>query len=532
MSSATSPSAHADLTRTGADRRPTTDALIHPKWLIGGLFAILGAQNLLLLRFLGVESPLLFLVGAAGLVAVCLAAVRGVESATLESVKLRTSLFLAGLALLLCLLGGEGRLFYANYDWQIRDAVLADMIRQPWPFAYTARGEPEVLRAPIGMFLFPALVGKAFGLRAADWALLAQNTLALTVLLALGTTLFRHARKRVIGLLVAVWFSGMDVFGLLFMRAIGRSELAFDHIEPWASLQYSSNITLLFWVPQHALAGWFGAVLFLLHRAGAVRLGVFLASVPLLALWSPLSVLGLLPFAAVAGLTALAKRRLTAYDFLLPAIATLLALASAAYLSAGGDSVGTRLQRPSGLAYLAIQLFEVLPFVVAALMAVPRSRFGRAPVVIAAACLLVLPFIQIGTSVDLMMRGSIPALTIVAVAIGEALGNVDRGASEFRRLGAMALVVILAVGAVTPTLEIRRALVTQPSPLTACSLIRSWDTVTKLPASTPKSTYLAPVTSLPTVIQPDRPRLVFVHPAEDPPTCWPRPWRVERRVNS
>ena len=38
------------------------------------------------------------------------------------------------------------------------------------------------------------------------------------------------------------------------------------HLEQWAGLQFSGHLTQAFWVPQHALAGWFFAAFYMLWR--------------------------------------------------------------------------------------------------------------------------------------------------------------------------------------------------------------------------------------------------------------------------
>ena len=93
------------------------------------------------------------------------------------------------------LLGGEGRLLSAPTDWYVRDAVLADLGRNPWPFLYEASGGPTLLRAPLGMYLLPALAGGG-GQRALDLALLAANTAMLGLLLALAAALFAPGKPR------------------------------------------------------------------------------------------------------------------------------------------------------------------------------------------------------------------------------------------------------------------------------------------------------------------------------------------------
>ena len=81
-----------------------------------------------------------------------------------EPVQVRTLAACAAVALVLCLLGGEGHVFYANDDWLTRDAVLADMARHPFPIVYTHKGSDFLLRAPLGMYMLPAAIGQTFGL--------------------------------------------------------------------------------------------------------------------------------------------------------------------------------------------------------------------------------------------------------------------------------------------------------------------------------------------------------------------------------
>ena len=215
-------------------------------WLIALLVGWLGVGQLLLWRFLDVMPLWAYGLGAFLVAALCVAVVRSARS--FAGPTPTTWMFCIGVATILLMLGGEGRFFYANIDWQVRFAVLRDMSVNPWPFVYSARGEPDLLRAPIGMFLIPALAAKTLGERAADIALLVQNSLLLGTLLALGSTLFATRRARLIALVVVIGFSGLDALGRILFRG-GLS----DHLENWAYLQYSSTITLAFWVPQHAL---------------------------------------------------------------------------------------------------------------------------------------------------------------------------------------------------------------------------------------------------------------------------------------
>ena len=189
---------------------------IAPRWIWAALATWLGGSQLLLWRFLDSFPVWAYALGALVLAGLCFCTAKVAKGGRDISLGTLVTCFLIALGLLV--LSGEGRLFYANVDWQVRFAVLRDMGMNPWPFVYTARADPDLLRAPIGMFLAPALVFKVLGPRAADIALLAQNATLVALLLALGSQLFSNRRSRLIGLAIFVLFSGMDAIGDLLMQ--------------------------------------------------------------------------------------------------------------------------------------------------------------------------------------------------------------------------------------------------------------------------------------------------------------------------
>ena len=483
--------------------RPALKQPLPGGWLLAALAGWLGLTQLLLWRFLDVMPFPAYVLGGAMLALLCALLVRGTRG--FAGPATGTLLACIGAAAILLVLGGEGRFFYANIDWQVRLAVLRDMSVNPWPFVYTVRAEPDLLRAPIGMFLFPALAAKALGSRAADITLLVQNSLLVGTLLALGSTLFDTRRARTIALATIIAFSGLDALGRMFFRG-GLS----DHIENWAYLQYSSTITQIFWVPQHALAGWLGALAFLLWRSGRLRPGPALALLPLAALWSPLGLLGAMPFVALAGVRTLMAGRLRPADIMLPALATLLSLPALLYLASAGDGVGVRLMAIAPLQWGLFELLEMLVYVAPVALLVRAPRFGRDTLALLTLWLLALPFVQIGWSTDLMMRGSITALTILAVMVADALIHTPRTRAP--------LILLLAIGAVTGVTEIRRALVNPPAPEVRCGLFKAWD---QSFGDFPINSYVAPITAVPALIRPAHPTPVT---ANEPARCWDGAW--------
>ncbi|MDX3899933.1 MAG: hypothetical protein QHC40_05410 [Sphingobium sp.] len=494
-----------DAGRPAEPHRPRSllSRTVAPGWIAAFIAGWLGTSQLLLWRFLDRAPLWAYPLGLALTAGLCVALIRGTRRDGGPNVA--TLLLCLAVALILLLLGGEGRFFYANIDWQVRAAVLRDMGANPWPFVYMARGAPDVLRAPIGMFLWPALAFKAWGPRAADIALLLQNGLLVGGLLALGSTLFATRKARWIALITILAFSGLDALG----RVLFRGGLS-DHLENWAYLQFSSTITLASWVPQHALAGWIGAVGFLSWRAGRLPLGGFLSLLPLTALWSPLGLMGALPFAALAGAQALIGRTSRWSDIAPPALATLLCIPSLLYLSAANDAVGIRIVALPPLQWGLFEALEVLVYLVPLALAARKRRFGVAPLIVAGLWLLVIPFVQIGSSTDFMMRGSITALAVLSVLVADALTTPGRVR--------VWLTVMLLIGSVTGLFEIARALRHPPMPAVRCSFFKAWD---QSFAAFPKDSYLAPLSRMPAAVRPAEPARAS---AVEPAACWDGHW--------
>jgi len=479
--------------------------------LLAGLVGWLLLDLLLLCRFLGLAQPLVYAgwtILSGGLFwLLTLPRRRDLHAGP----TLATLLICLGIGVIVMLLGGEGRLFYANVDWQVRDAVLREMSINPWPFAYASG---EMLRAPLGMYLVPALAGKLWGPAGADFALLGQNSLLFGVVLAIGSTLFADRRRRLIALALFLAFSGLDILGQI-KAGHGAGLTPTAHIEGWGPTQFSSTLTLAFWVPQHAMAGWIGALAILLWRVGRLPLGALLMLPPLLALWSPLAALGLLPFLLHAAWVDVRGKRITLADFALPSAACGIALPSLVYLSAAGDAVGVRLYPIRPDVYLTFLTIEIIPYLLVA-RAGRHSRFGGATLAIATISLLVVPLIQIGWSIDFAMRASIPALAILALHLADGLGG-EWAMSAARRT---TLLFLLAIGSVTGFTEIARAVTFPVADSTRCGFARSWDQTF---SAWPKDSYLAPLSRVPEAIRPLRETTARPDPVGP---CFPHGWQV------
>jgi hypothetical protein len=370
------------------------------------------------------------------------------------------------IAALWTVLAGLGHFVYANSDWTVRDAVLVDLVRDRWPVTYHVDNLDLVLRAPIGYFLPAALIGKLWGIKVAEQALLIWTTAGVALTFAMMLRDRPTLKAGLIRITIFIVFSGMDIVGTIAHynpRAIG------DHLEWWAFIfQYSSQTTQLFWVPNHALPGWLAIAWLVGQDPKRLSTTAAILFVLLAPLWSPLTAVGIAPIVGaallhrcVSGGPGAWKAALLDWRMLLP-LAICMALVFP-YLIAGSDKVASGSNADLRWVgedivprYIEFVLFEFAGF---ALLLIGRKP--RDPLVwVAVALLLALPLYRFGPYNDLAMRASIPPLTLFAIELGVWLST----PLVFLR-GRRAVIVaaaLLAVGAVTPFMEVARVFI-QPA---------------------------------------------------------------------
>jgi hypothetical protein len=338
-------------------------------------------------------------------------------------------------------IAGVGHFFYANTDWSIRDAVLRDLTATAWPPEYQNDGDfPLILRAPIGYYLPAAVVGWLAGPGVGDFALYLWTASGFALFLCAATTLFSAPRQRLMAVILMIAFGGMDLVG--YSLAKGGIPPGSQHLGAWSPLaQYSSNSTLLFWVPNHALPAWLGTILILrLWRLpDLARIAPLMAAA--IPLWSPLSAIGLAPFYLAGVDWRRDFRDLFAIRTGLPFLAMALLVARYVTLDAGTIPGGWAFAlKPPGEYIKQYVSFCLLEFGVLA-WALYRLKAYDLALTIAVAVLLLLPLYRFGAANDLAMRSSIPALTVLA--LGTVRPVIDHGRSTWRYV----LILVLLIGA-------------------------------------------------------------------------------------
>ena len=356
---------------------------------------------------------------------------------------------------------GIGGLTFQQTDWFKHNAILNDLIANPWPVTYLGSDKTTIwyLTYYFAYYLPAAIIGRYAGLAAAHYTLFIWT--------ALGLWLALHWVHRLSGasvwLVIGGWFlmSGMDLVGVVAYGGSLRNLPTAQMMEWWAGLaQYSSNASLLQWVPQHALGGWLATAPIIAWHEEGRRNRPALFCLALSMLWSPFVTLGLLPLILASGL----RQGLRLNDFLADAAISIpLGLLPVLFLKSvntGGVLGGLIAATFGWLPWLRFWgLFCLLEFglygIILALL-VCRSqqtpilhnreatRFWLWPVL---GTLLILPCFQLGEYNDLAMRASIPSLFLLWVLILRVRWRV---AWVERPWLTAFLLLSLAVGAVQP----------------------------------------------------------------------------------
>jgi hypothetical protein len=333
-----------------------------------------------------------------------------------------------------CCLSGIGGAGFQNSDYGASNALLKDLIENPWPLTLS-EGKPLVYY--VAYYLPAALTGKVFHWQAAHVVIFVWSFFGLALMwniLSAALDLSRVSRlKSFLAVSIFILFGGWDCVGIFFNPNYSDAPLG-THIEWWAQIaQLSSHTTLLFWVPQHVIAPWLVAsyILFLLNRKNSRHSLLLFAALSFL--WSPLASIGLLPFIGIVIASQYKANRLNSFQipnnfFIGPVFAALGAL----FYSSNSIQFPNHWQlgeREFPAKYTLLILLEVLPLSLPFLLQHLRQQVFLNRIALpppfkltenertlgwtAIAVLIVLPLYKLGIMNDLAMRASIPALLIL-----------------------------------------------------------------------------------------------------------------------
>ncbi len=374
-------------------------------------------------------------------------------------------------------ISGVGGIGYQDTDWPKHNAILKDLVEQPWPVVYERLQEPIPLVYYFAYYLPAAALGKLGGWSLANQALFLWTWIGLVLAMLWFLVLARRASFAVV--LLFVLFSGLDVIGewlvtpqVVALRPEYQSGVDWGHIERWAfGWEYSSNVTGLFWVPNQALAGWIatGLLVYAISHSRDKRRQLYYCGLTIL--WSPFVTFGLAPFLLADWIAEQGTwlDRLRHYMTLpnlcgggLLAIVALFYSAKLYLLSSlhGGVPQGFSLaaaqdRQAQVIGFALILVFCLLEFgLYSILIYGSRHDWNRKMQALFAAAMIsltLIPFYRFGAANDFAMRASIPSLFVLAILLTRALQSKSL-ATPWR----LALVALVVIGAVTPAIEFRR----------------------------------------------------------------------------
>ena len=379
-------------------------------------------------------------------------------------------------ALVWVMLTGAGSVFDdLTSDWLDHRTTLLDLGRHPWPVflpdplaAYVpeAASATPLLRYYLGWHLMPGLAARLWGPGALQWAVPLWTGIGVALVLILFAQGHR-GRRAALAAALLIFFSGMDVLRVLLREggeglraALNLLNLEHYSAGPVALWKNFSSMAHLRWVPHHFIAGGLYALLLWRLRRHARFLavsGLALAAAPF---WSVFAAAGLVPLAA-ALLWMHGLRPFARWPNL--ALAGPLAGLVALYLTSGAVTFphgwiwdvypGSLLARWGPLFYLT----EFLGLALLLLAARPSLR--REPFFAASVGVLSLyPLYRFSGQNDLIYRGTIPALVLLAGFCADALVRPRGQAEPARRWARAGLAGALVVGACTPAIELTRSL--------------------------------------------------------------------------
>lgn len=498
--------------------RPTNGDLV---WFIAFLFI---SPNAILAAFF--ETPLGALVwgGCVGAVVVAWRA-RDANAVSARPADIGRLALCLGFGLVLCLLGGEGHFFYTPRDWLVRDAVLADLVHSGANTLYREGGTDYILRAPLGAYLVPSLVGHVAGLAAAHVAFLLQNAVVVGVTCYFVATIAPNlgTAHKVAMLLVFIGFSGLDALPVLLAEANewlhGAPFMPFHHMEWWGlyfspvRMQYTSHVALIFWAINHMAPGWWFGMLSLLYVRGAVPFALLPVSFAAMLLWSPLAMMGAAPFLAFFALERLFLRSLQRDD--LAAIGVSLAFLPIAYyltIDNGGVAKEWLVFQDGFLARYLAHLAVEIPQAAIVLYAWTKVEpCDRRIVALTLGLLLIFPIYSIGLYNDFTMRASIAPLFVLSYIFARIAIITPRDGGRL----ASAISAIVLISAATPLVEIKIPLTAGRFRVSDCNFLTSWR---KNEPTAPLGNYLAHAEAMPAWLM--RPETAEPTLREDR-ACWP-----------
>lgn len=366
-------------------------------------------------------------------------------------------IFCSGAILIMWIsLSGLGGIGYQNSDYIKHNAILFDLVSLKWPVSF--ENSHSWLVYYIGYYLPPAMAGKLFN----SYDIAEKFTLiwvSIGIILSIIWWLHLVGQRLLLPVLIFIFFSGLDSLGYLLL--LGKFGLG-EHLEWWSRValgawdtriwQLSSNTTLFFWAPQHAIPAWLATPIIIkaLESQNNRSLDYVLVAAATL-LWSPFVTIGLLPFVIYKFFR---ERHQLRFILIFSPLLLLFEIPVIVYFLSQNSNIPWFLVYNhydinkiayKHILFLTLEILIFIPFL--------RIYWKNPTFLISLGIPLFLSFIKGGMNNDLLLRASIPALYCLALFFARSY-NHNRGFSFLK----MCMIGVFLIGAVTPSSEIFRSI--------------------------------------------------------------------------
>ena len=330
---------------------------------------------------------------------------------------------------------GSGGMGYQITDLYKSNTLVKELTNHSWPLEYNVEGQKMYLAHYLSYYIAtPAVVG-FLGFKAAQLALFIYTFIGVV----LGFFwLFRFVKGNMIGFAVfMIFFGGVATVSVLLSQDAGIFEVLKSKIlnhgylfwlNSWETipLNYMSVTDMLYWTPQHALAAFLGLGLILNDGWVDESIEYLPFKLSLLAMWSPMVLVGLFPLLVFVLLKFKLKGFWNATNLL---IAPILFFVQAAYLLSieSGELVqhfiftdmsaqGVSFTKQIGI-YLYFLFFEVFIWAIPAFLIIQKSLKAneKSFLLFVVFLLCLIPLYRFGLWNDWCTRVSMGSLLVLAI---------------------------------------------------------------------------------------------------------------------
>lgn len=355
------------------------------------------------------------------------------------------------------LLSGIGGYAFQNWDHNWRNVVFRDLMNFNWPvyYAQPASGPVKMLVYYVGFWLPSALIAKLTNWQIANFALFTWSLFGLLLVTHHLASALKTSNLKATTLLIL--FSGLDILGTLFFPQDYPTIFPpITHLETWAgNLQYSSFTTQLFWVFNQAIPAWLVTSIIVSWAEAKLpdKRGEIIFLWSLCFFFAPLASVGLLPYILIE----LIKQTDFKSPFKNLKPATILSALIIFILSSFFFASNTAAQQ-RGFQSLPIDKFLAFFLLEGGILwlVLAPSKYKDPRWVITGILLAIIPFIQLGSDRDFVMRASIAPLFYLMLLTGEVIFN--KSTHHVSLITRYSLLVLLVLGALTPLYEINRSI--------------------------------------------------------------------------